>query len=203
MSFDSPNDTCFRYRSAPLASHVQYRVTQDALIKQDESGATIDKVSLKDLATAYYSSRQFKQIRMEYLELVSSDGKQHRISLNSPDLEEHINSDRESYLRLLLTLLSAIQNAQVSLQVYIGENSRWRFAWFLLGLSTLLTGIGITAAAVLSNVAIDRLIVVTPVMLLLSFIGYLITISNLPWKNPPAVTLDEFFSLLSDESNVQ
>ncbi len=143
-------------------------------------------VDLRDVSDAGMSEHVIKRTRMRRLELVTSKGKLH-LGLNQ---DEHLpawDQDRAAHRALCSAIAERLAEVHPDMAVAMGTTGGARWGMFVVGALSLLVGLGIGIAAMITGVSGDRMAAAAVPMLGLILLGFVVVRSHAPWKPVPKV----------------
>lgn len=189
--------TQFSYKPALLIGPYTYDLTDEAVICTDKSGAEKWRMEWGDVYRATYVEHFIKSSRMRRLDLAGAPGKLScSISFTGPKGDPMQNADGAEHLRLLVAILKKLSDRTEGFQVSVGEHGKSRLIMFIIGVLTLLFGVGlggfVLAAGVSSSKLADGAI---PMLLMVAFGAGLIW-KNAPWRPVPQLSASVFVNAL-------
>lgn len=169
----------YRVKPAPLSGPETFRITNDVL-RQDGGWS----LSFTEITGAAFVQHRMKGTVMRRFDLWQGDT---RRSLSWSGAAGGWITDPSAFvfLDLCSAVATGIETAQPGFQITWGEYGKSRRTLFLIGLVSLLGGIGIFAAALATGVSGARLINAALPMGLLALIGAALALGYDPWRKPP------------------
>jgi hypothetical protein len=167
----------FEYRPALLRSKQVFHLDGMVLRGADRS------VDLHDVTSAALVDVVFCGFRIRRLDLTSAEGTQ-SLSLSIARSAPADDPDRTVHRNLCIAVATSLAHVRPDLHVVIGEKGKGRWAYFTIGVLSILGGLGLGVAATLTGVSGDRMAAIALPILLMIFIGVLTIQGNIPWKSP-------------------
>ena len=169
----------YHFKPAPLRGLETFRITDDLL--QQDGGWSLP---FTQITHAAFLQHRMKGTVMRRFDLWQGD-KRHSLSWSGPAGGWITDSEAFAFLDLCGAIAQQMDTAQPGFQITWGEYGRSRRTLFLIGLASLLGGVGIFAVALATGVSGARLISAAIPMGLLALIGGTMTLGYGPWRKPP------------------
>ena len=167
------------FKPALLRGAQEWRIEGTAL---DGPAGRID---LNDVERAAFVDQAMKGHSFTRLDLIEGD-RTLSISITSPKTDDP-DPDRQAFFALTLAVAQILKDRRPGIPVTIGEYGRSALIMFVIGVLSLLVGVGIGAVALASGLSGERLgAAAVPVLLLVAF-GGMVAWARRPWK--PALEL--------------
>ena len=180
----------FSFHPAPARSQRHYRLDGQQLTQED--GWQLD---LGQVTRAAYVQHRMGDSLMRRLDLWQGETR-YTIGWNGAAGGWTRDEGAHAFLELCSQVGEALQDACPTLRLTWGEYGRYRKALFVIGLLSLLGGIGIFAAALASGVSGSRLMGAAVPMGLLVLLGGAIGLGNAPWRPLPSLDPKELAPIL-------
>lgn len=190
----------YSYKPALLRGAITYEVTEHALICRNSQGgenwrldwSAVDKAAVVDTNISGYHMRR--------LDLMTSSGI-HSVSYNGGRGRQMLSSESVSHLTLIAAILRKLEEHRAGFPVTFGEHGRSKTVMFVIGVLTVIGGVGLIGLAIGTGVSNDKLIEgAVPSLALVAFGGY-VTHRYGPWTKPltvPAGTLAQAFQATAE-----
>ncbi len=180
----------FAFRPAPLRGPQEWQL-EDGRLHGPSGTLALDRVRRLRLV-----DRRYGDARMLRLDLIHDDGTLD-VSLTIGALAPEETPDLAAWSGLVAALGHAFSAQDPGLEVEIGEGGLAGWGMFVVGLLSLLAGLGIGLGAAMSGLAGDRLAAAALPVLLLIGLGWALVYGNRPWRARPCVPVSGLALLLS------
>ena len=167
----------FRFRPAPLRPAQDWLI--DGALIEGPSGAIL----LHEITGLRISETRVQATLLRSVQLWHSGGHT-RISVNLPRRAGPGHPDYDAYSALLTRIADRVARYNPEMQVEIGESRGVLLAFFLIGLVSLLFGLGIAGLAMVTGLSGDRMAAAAVPMLAMIALGLVVMQSNIPWRSP-------------------
>lgn len=194
----------FAFKPALLAARVHVALDASGLSCSDAAGEEHWCLDWSDIAGAAVVCLAVKGYQMRRLDLLDDDGRRLRsLSCTSPTaVRPDEDTNAAAHIELMVAVLDRLAGRDPDMSVQFGEYGRYRHAIFAVGVVSLLGGLGLGLAAVMTGVATDKLAAAAVPVLLLSLLGATLVRNNAPWTPPitvsPALMAKTLRAMLKD-----
>ncbi|MBI1263907.1 MAG: hypothetical protein GC187_04150 [Alphaproteobacteria bacterium] len=168
--------TTVTLRPAPVSAPVTITLTEDTI----SDGAV--SLALADILHVRHSSRLFRRVRSDYVDLTDRAGARLRIACSGPAGRWGGFEDSAAFITLTAALASALAERQPELTVCLEDSMLWRRVCFGMGLVTALSGAGVAGFAIHDGVDMDRAAGPLVVMGGMALFGAFLAWSSRPWR---------------------
>jgi hypothetical protein len=163
-------------RPAPLSAPVTLTLGEDTI----SDGAVT--LTLADIVHIRHSSRSFRRVRSDYVDLSDGAGTRLRIACSGPAGRWGAFDDSVAFLTISAEIARALAERRPELTVSLEDSRLWRRVCFGMGLVTALSGAGVAGFAIHDGVPMDRAAGPLVVMGAMALFGVLLAWSNRPWR---------------------
>ncbi len=164
------------------------------------------QVDFDDVTAAAFSSQVIGHSRFIRLDLWAA-GKMRSLSYAASAKGWQADPDARVFLGLARDVLRRLADIRPDLEVTLGWRGGPRAAMFVVGLASLIGGVGIFIAALATGVSGERLIGAAVPMLFLVGLGAMVSYSYSPWRKPAtanpgavATMIDGMIAKLTDSA---
>lgn len=168
--------TTVTLRPAPLSAPVTFTLTGDAI-----SGGTMT-LALAAIVHVRHSSRSFRRVRSDYLDLTDRRGARLRIACSGPAGGWGAFEDSAAFITLIAEIARALAHLRPELTASLEDSGVWRRVYFGMGLVTALSSAGVAGCAIHDGVPMDRAAGPVVVMSAMALFGVLLAWSSRPWR---------------------
>lgn len=163
-------------RPAPLSAPVTLTLGEDTV-----SDGTVT-LALADIVHVRHSSRSFRRVRSDYVDLTDRAGARLRIACSGPAGRWGGFEDSAAFITIIAAIAKALAERQPELTVSLEDSMLWRWVYFVMGLVTVLFGAGFAGFVFYDGVDMDR--AAGPLVVLggMALFGALLARSSRPWR---------------------
>ncbi|WP_417206890.1 hypothetical protein [Antarctobacter sp.] len=184
----------FTFRRAPLRAATGWRLEGDLLIGPPE--CPVPRCALTEIEAAVFVDMSVQFMRLRRLDLIGPSGP-FRIAINARRGLPPDDPDRAAHRALCQAVATRLAERAPDLPVRIGESGGLRRVWFGIGLLSLLTGLGIGAAALATGVRSDRLVGMAVPLAALAVFGGMLLHRYAPWRKQAEIPVSALPALLA------
>ncbi|MFV1876333.1 hypothetical protein [Nioella sp.] len=95
---------------------------------------------------------------------------------------------------LMKTVLTELASARPGMSVQVGAGKGMEWTMFVIGVVSVLLGLGILGAALASGISTARLMGAALPILLLGLVGYFLMVAYKPWRDVPPVPVEQLLA---------
>lgn len=196
--------TCFSYKPALLIGAVTYDLGDIGIVCTDKSGTEKWRLDWNDITGAAFVEHTVKGSRMRRLDLLcGADAPTRSISYTGPKGDPTRDPDSVAHLQLLVAILNQLGAGTPDFQVSVGEYGKSRVALFVIGIATLVGGLGIAGLWISTGVSGNKIADAAIPVVLLALMGVMLVWSNAPWRAVPRLSAVAFATALSALTGVE
>lgn len=181
--------TSVTLRPAPVSAPVTFTLGEDAI----SDGAIT--LALNEVVHVRHSSRSFRGVRSDYVELTDAAGARMRIACSGPAGRWGAFEDSAAFITITAALAAALAERQPDLTVSMEDSMLWRWVYFAMGVVTALFGVGFTAFVLYEGVRMDRAAGPLFVMGLMALFGVFLATSSRPWRGERTIPITAWCTL--------
>jgi hypothetical protein len=170
-------------RPAPLSAPVTLTLGEDTV----SDGAVTLK--LADIVHVRHSSRTFRRVRSDYVDLSDGAGARLRIACSGPAGRWGGFDDSAAFITIIAAIAKALADRQPELTVCLEDSMLWRWVYFVMGLVMVLFGVGFAGFVIHDGVDMDR--AAGPLVVLggMALFGAFLAWSSRPWRPERTISM--------------
>ncbi len=186
----------YSFKPALLRKAKSFQVLDKSLEIIESNGETT-VIELSEMTGLRYNVMGARNYEFRRLDIFYDRGETFHISLTLPqgEIVEH-NSDLRSFYQFTHNFIEQLKQTNPDLSVVIGEPSRIRWVYFIIGALSFLAGIGLLGLAIMTGVSSQKLMKALFPMLGLSGFGLFLCYANKPWQKIPEIDLKVFGQMI-------
>ncbi|QIE46029.1 hypothetical protein G5B38_11115 [Pseudohalocynthiibacter aestuariivivens] len=186
-------------KPALLARRVSYEIAPTYVAQYAKDGTENWRTDFGDLTSLNFVLHTIGGNRMRRLDLVTNEGRK-SIALNLGIRVGRDDPDRVAIRQVHSAVADAVYAARPDIQVALGEQGAARIAMFVVGVMTLLFGIGMCIAMFVTNVSMDRAVGVAVPIGLMVVLGGFFAHKYAPWREAVTLSIQAFAVMMAADA---
>lgn len=163
-------------RPAPVSAPVTLTLGEDTISDGSVS------LALADIVHVRHSSRLFRGVRSDYVDLTERAGARLRIACSGPAGRWGGFEDSAAFITIIAAVAESLADRQPELTVCLEDSMLWRWVYFVMGLVMVLFGVGFAGFVIHDGVDMDRAAGPLAVLGGMALFGAFLAWSSRPWR---------------------
>ncbi|QDV04690.1 hypothetical protein Poly30_01830 [Planctomycetes bacterium Poly30] len=187
------NET-FEYKKAPLGRRIRLTIDDEGASLGRASGAPSERLEWTNATAVRYGEITTRGLTSRWLDVMQPGGRL-RLPCNTYESEDPNSGDLGTYHRAVIALLNGLATHRPDLRAHLGTGSAMTWAFFLMGLTAALAGIGLPLAAWLTDQRSSKILEGLLPSAMLFGLGLLIVRPFVPWRQSEPIPLSELMEI--------